>query len=68
MARAYSMDLRSRVIEAALSDGSIRQAARRFGARRYTQLQSPQVYTQKGFVENDDELGRGRNADRRPGR
>ena len=31
MARAYSVDLRSRVIGAALSDGSIRQAARRFG-------------------------------------
>ncbi|SEJ58575.1 Transposase [Azotobacter beijerinckii] len=31
MARAYSVDLRSRVIEAALNDGSIRQAAQRFG-------------------------------------
>ncbi|MDV7211265.1 transposase [Azotobacter beijerinckii] len=31
MARAYSVDLRSRVIDAAQSDGSIRQAARRFG-------------------------------------
>jgi len=31
MARAYSVDLRTRVIEAALGDGSIRQAARRFG-------------------------------------
>ena len=38
MARAYSQDLRDRVIEAGLSGPSLRQAARRFGVAASTAI------------------------------